>query len=355
VNPGQPETYDAVLSGQPVFITSAPLPDLDWRLSIVVPLAEVTNQAQSVTRSIREDGSATVQKTLLIMAVLFMGAGMLSIVLTLRFITHPVQDLMDGVRSVTAGDLNITVPKVADDELGELADSFNQMAKKLQRRTDQLSAASSELQIKEAQLEVAALEERQRLARELHDSVSQALYGIALGARTAQAQLDSDSKKLAEPLAYIISLADAGLAEMRALIFELRPESLRKEGLVAALEKQAEAVEARNEIRIQTELGEEPNIPLDAKQALYRIAQEALQNTVKHAHASTVEIMLKWEGEGLVLAVRDDGDGFDPGREYPGHLGLQSMRERAEKIGGKIQITSQPGSGSLVRVTLPHS
>ncbi|MEJ2449028.1 MAG: sensor histidine kinase, partial [Anaerolineales bacterium] len=143
--------------------------------------------------------------------------------------------------------------------------------------------------------------------------------------------------------------------EMRALIFELRPESLRKEGLVEALKKQAEAVEARHEIRIQTELGEEPNIPLDAKQALYRIAQEALQNTVKHAHASTVEITLKWEGEGLVLAVRDDGDGFNPGREYPGHLGLQSMRERAEKIGGKIQITSQAGRGSLVRVTLPHS
>ena len=94
--------------------------------------------------------------------------------------------MLNGVRSITSGNLDVSVPVVANDELGELATSFNQMTSELKHRTHELSQTSAELQVKEAQLKVAALEERQRLARELHDSVSQALYGIALGARTAQ-------------------------------------------------------------------------------------------------------------------------------------------------------------------------
>ena len=111
----------------------------------------------------------------------------------------------------------------------------------------------------------AALEERQRLARELHDSVSQALYGIALGARTARKLVDQNPKLLADPLDYVLSLAEAGLAEMRALIFELRPESLETEGLVAALEKQAAALRARHEIEVSTSLCEEPGPPLRSR------------------------------------------------------------------------------------------
>jgi PAS domain S-box-containing protein len=131
----------------------------------------------------------------------------------------------------------------------------------------------------------AALEERQRLARELHDSVSQALYGIALGARTARALLDRAPEQVADPLDYVLSLADAGLAEMRALIFELRPESLETEGLIAALEKQASALRARHEVEVEAVLCDEPNVSLEKKEALYRITQEALHNTVKHARA----------------------------------------------------------------------
>ncbi len=132
----------------------------------------------------------------------------------------------------------------------------------------------------------AALEERQRLARELHDSVSQALYGIALGARTSRTLLERDPQKAADPLDYVLSLSEAGLAEMRALIFELRPESLESEGLMAALEKQAAALRARHEIPVEADLCEEPEASLDEKEAVYRIAQEALHNVVKHARAA---------------------------------------------------------------------
>jgi len=131
--------------------------------------------------------------------------------------------------------------------------------------------------------EAAVLEERQRLSRELHDSVTQALYGIGVGAQTTRLMLENDPGRAAESNDYVISLARAGMAEMRALIFELRPESLEMEGLAAALRKQASALQARLEIPVTVSLCAEPQTPLIMKEALYRIAQEELHNVVKHA------------------------------------------------------------------------
>jgi len=202
--------------------------------------------------------------------------------------------------------------------------------------------------------ELATLQERQRLARELHDSVAQALYSIALGARTARTLLDRDPSKLAEPLDYVLELAQAGQAEMRALIFELRPESLEIEGLVTALKKQTEAVQARYGLKVVTELGKEPVLPFTVKEALYRIAQEALHNSVKHAHATTMELRLRTNAPGIMLEVIDNGVGFNPEQSFPGHLGVQSMRERVTHLGGALQITSAPGQGTQIRVMIPQ-
>jgi len=202
--------------------------------------------------------------------------------------------------------------------------------------------------------QAAALGERQRLARELHDSVSQALYGIALGARTARTLLDRDPGRVAEPLDYVLSLAEAGLAEMRALIFELRPESLEAEGLVAALDKQAAAIRSRHGIEVETMLCEEPDVPLELKEPLYRIAQEALHNTVKHARASRAGIRLECGSERIVIEISDDGVGFDPTGQFPGHLGLKSMRERVAALGGTIDVLSAPGDGVRVRAEVPR-
>ncbi len=164
----------------------------------------------------------------------------------------------------------------------------------------------------------ATLEERQRLARELHDSVSQALYGIALGAKTASDDLaGADPRRAAEPLNYVMSLAEAGLAEMRALIFELRPESLEKEGLVPALEKQAAALRARHGIQVETLLCDEPEAPIENKETLYRIAQEAMHNTAKHARADNVMMNLRCDSEWITLDISDDGVGFDPDGDSP--------------------------------------
>ncbi len=200
---------------------------------------------------------------------------------------------------------------------------------------------------------LAALEERQKLARELHDSVSQALYGIALGAHTARTLLDRDPRLVADPLEYILSLAKAGLAEMRALIFELRPESLETEGLVSALSKQAAALQARHDVPVETDLCDEPSLSLKIKQELYRVAQEALHNTVKHACASQVHVRLGRTAEAIILEIRDNGRGFDPLSSFPGHLGLLSMQERVKNLAGVLSIESTAGQGTTIRARVP--
>jgi signal transduction histidine kinase len=199
----------------------------------------------------------------------------------------------------------------------------------------------------------AALEERQRLARDLHDSVSQALFGIALGARTARTLLQQDPQAAIEPLDYVLSLAEAGMAEMRALIFELRPESLQTEGLIAALNKEIAALRARYGITIDATLGKEPDLPLEVKEALYRISQEALHNTVKHARATHVDLRLEQAPDRVALDIRDNGIGFDPAGHFPGHLGLRSMRERVSRLGGTLTLESAPEQGAHIRAEIP--
>ncbi len=137
---------------------------------------------------------------------------------------------------------------------------------------------------------------------------------------------------------------------MRALIFELRPESLEHEGLVVALEKQAAATRSRHMIAVNLSLSEEPECSIETKEMLYRIAQEAMHNTVKHARASTIDLRLSSDNGCLTLDIVDDGRGFDTSGAFPGHLGLVSMRERAAGAGGTVSITSAPGSGTHVHV-----
>jgi PAS domain S-box-containing protein len=231
------------------------------------------------------------------------------------------------------------------------ADAFTQHHATLaQAIANQAAIAIENARLYAQAQELAALEERQKLARELHDSVSQALYGISLGAHAARTALEREPGEVAEPLDYVLALAEAALAEMRALIFELRPESLETEGLVSALSKQAAATQARHELVVSTELCDEPDLPLHVKQELYRIAQEAMHNTVKHAHASQVILRLQQADGGMVLEVRDNGVGFDASASFPGHLGLHSMSERVANLGGTFEIVSSPGNGTRICV-----
>jgi PAS domain S-box-containing protein len=243
-----------------------------------------------------------------------------------------------GVLSMSHGDRNYFTPE---------------RVALVQAVASQAAVAIENARLYERAQEVAVLEERHRLSRELHDSVSQALYSIALGARTAAAMADQAPERVMEPIEFVLAQAERGLAEMRALIFELRPDVIEDEGLTAALRRQAEAIRVRYGLTVRSQLVDEPAIATEAKEALFRIAQEALHNIVKHAGAQSVEVRLDAAPESLILQVRDDGRGFDTSQSFPGHLGLRSMRERMVRLGGHLQLTSEADGGSIVRAVLP--
>lgn len=219
----------------------------------------------------------------------------------------------------------------------------------------QAAVAIENARLYEQAREQAADEERQHLARELHDSVSQAIYAVVLTSHAAKKRLHSDPAQSEAALDNVIELAEAALAEMRALIFELRPEALAEVGLVGALGRQLDGLELRHSLLTQRQLGEEPDLPFETKQVLLRVAQEALHNVAKHARAKLVSVRAASNGGRLTLEVADDGVGFDTSRSYPGHLGLTSMHERVHSLGGRLSVTSAPGAGTTVRVEVPLS
>jgi signal transduction histidine kinase len=202
--------------------------------------------------------------------------------------------------------------------------------------------------------ESAMLQERARIARELHDSVSQTLYAIILTAKRGMSLLEQNQTKDMQPIINdVLHLADVGQCELRALLTDIRSDRLVSAGLVAALTHLAADVQRRNELHIRLSLAHEPDLPAATKNALVLIAREALHNVVQHASADRADIALGALGADVELVIADNGRGFDPAVFRPGHLGLQSMRERAEGIGATLDVFSADGAGTQVRVRIP--
>jgi PAS domain S-box-containing protein len=200
--------------------------------------------------------------------------------------------------------------------------------------------------------ELAAGEERAHLARELHDSVTQALFSMTLLTRTIEMLLDRDSDQVREQLGALRELQREALAEMRALIFELRPGNLEQEGLYKALRTHTAALQGRIGLPIVVNAEFDERLPIAVEEVLYRIAQEALHNVVKHAGAREVRIELARDGTGVHLRVVDDGKGFDPGAVPDGHLGLAGMRARTDRIGARLDVMSRPGRGTTIEAVV---
>jgi PAS domain S-box-containing protein len=202
--------------------------------------------------------------------------------------------------------------------------------------------------------ELAAGEERAHLARELHDSVTQALFSMTLVSRSIGLLLDRDLEAARTLLAQLGGLQREALAEMRALIFELRPGNLEQDGLPRALRTHSASLQGRIGLPVTVESTLEERLPLPIEEALYRIAQEALHNVVKHARARQARVQLGPMARDVRLRVIDDGTGFDPDQVAPGHLGLTGMRARAEKIGGRFSVRGSGRAGSTVEVIVPR-
>jgi signal transduction histidine kinase len=221
----------------------------------------------------------------------------------------------------------------------------------------ELLAAHAAIAITNARLyeetrELSIHAERNRLARELHDAVSQKLFGLVLNAEAAGTLLESDPEAARAQVGKLQALAQEALEELRSLMFELRPPDLERDGLDGTLRKHVEVLRHLQDAEIALDVVDAlPADPARDREVL-RIAQEALQNALRHAEAKRIAVRLRGDDAGLVLEIEDDGAGFDP--DAPGlrsrRLGLTSMEERAERLGGWLEIRSAPGAGTTVRL-----
>jgi signal transduction histidine kinase len=201
--------------------------------------------------------------------------------------------------------------------------------------------------------ELSILSERNRLALELHDAVSQKLFSVVLTAEAAATLLERDRGATRAQIERVGELAREALDELRSLIDELRPADLERDGLAGTLRKHAEVLRPLHEAELDLELDDAASAgDAERDHELLRIAQEAIQNALRHASAGQVRIRLAERGEAIELEVTDDGIGFDPSAPQlrARRLGLTSMEERARRVGGELEIRSQPGRGTTVRV-----
>jgi signal transduction histidine kinase len=220
----------------------------------------------------------------------------------------------------------------------------------------QAAVALENARLHERARQVAALEERERLARDLHDSVTQSLYGASLYAEAAtRALADGDLEPAGTNLGEVRSTLQEALGEMRLLLFELRPPLLDELGLAGALKARLQAVEARAGLETEfTDHSAGQPLGQSTEQELFRVAQEALNNVLKHAHATRVGLCLDLSETGVVLQITDNGIGFTPELDGAGGFGITGMRERIERLHGTLRIDSSPGNGTCVQAAVPR-
>lgn len=222
---------------------------------------------------------------------------------------------------------------------------------------DQLALVTENTRLHNLAEQAAVLDERSRLARELHDSVVQLLYSANLYTSSAQRWVaQSDLEKSSDHLQTIGLLLQQALKDMRLLVYQLRSSDLAQNGLTGALQSRLDAVERRAGIQVEFQPGSLAKLPERVEEQLYRIAIEALNNSIKHAQAARLWISIEQRIGCITLKIRDDGRGFNPAAPLnPGGIGLKSMRERAESLDGQLIIESTPGCGTTVIVSIPEN
>jgi PAS domain S-box-containing protein len=212
---------------------------------------------------------------------------------------------------------------------------------------------NTQARLLEQEKTLAKAEERENLSRNLHDSVTQSLYSLNALSEATQVHMESGSYRNAEQtLKRISEITHQALKEMRLFIYELRPPELEKGGLVAALQYRLAAVEGRSGVQARILADEEFAFSAETEDGLYQIAQEALNNILKHARARSIEVKIFRREKSVVMELIDDGKGFDTAYPSPGGMGLNNMRQRACRIGGELEIISAPAQGTTVRVCI---
>jgi signal transduction histidine kinase len=216
--------------------------------------------------------------------------------------------------------------------------------------TAQAATAIQNAQHYEQSRELVAIEERQRIARDLHDAVTQSLFSANIIAQSLPRLWKRNPERVVAELDTLHELTDSALTEMRMLLMELRPEALRDVALSELLRRLALALQTRKQIPISLSVDELPDLPEEVKTAFYRIAQESLNNAAKHARPTHIDLHVRCHDSHLTLLVRDNGIGFASKSTAPMSYGLNIMHERSQEIGAQLQIESQQGNGTTVTV-----
>jgi NarL family two-component system sensor histidine kinase LiaS len=254
-----------------------------------------------------------------------------------RDLTRRLYALAGAADAWSNGDFDVLVADNSGDELGQLAQRLNRMALHLQT-------------LLQTRQELATLDERNRLARDLHDAVKQQVFATAMQVGAALALFDQNSTAAKTCLTETNRLVRQTQRELTSLIQELRPAALEDKGLTTALREYISDWSRQNNITAEVRVRGEQAMPFLLEQTLFRVTQEALANIARHSDATTVEVYLAWEGDQVTLTIADNGRGFNPATTHGKGLGLHSMRERVEAIGGHLSVTSQPEAGTQVTV-----
>ncbi|HSH03704.1 MAG TPA: sensor histidine kinase [Anaerolineae bacterium] len=258
--------------------------------------------------------------------------------LTARGLTKRIHTMATAADAWSQGDFAVVSRDDSGDELGQLSRRLNRMAEQLQN-------------LVEARQELATVEERNRLARDLHDSVKQQVFAIAMQLAAARALIDSDPAAATNHLTEAEMLTKQSQQELIGLIQELRPAALADRGLVEALKVYIADWSRRTQIEAEVSVKGQRPLLLITEQTLFRVAQEALANVARHSHARRVDLHLAFDATSVILTISDNGRGFHPTTDNFG-MGLDSMRERITNLGGTFEIDSKPDAGTVVTAVI---
>jgi NarL family two-component system sensor histidine kinase LiaS len=276
-----------------------------------------------------------------VMLLVTIGAGVIGTLfgaLNARNLTRRLVAIAQATKAWGMGDFSTRIKKTASDEISQLANELNHMADDLQT-------------LVQTREDLAAAEERNRLSRDLHDSVKQQVFAIRMNLGVVKTLWNRQPAEALDHLEKAVELVGQAQHELSALIRTLRPAQLEELGLAAALREIAEGWQGQSGMTIRCQVEEMLSLAKETESALYRIAQEALANAARHSRANLVELTLTANAGTVCLQIRDDGQGFNPMAATQG-LGLHSMRERAQALGGSFHIESGP-KGTLLEVILP--
>ncbi|WP_248929240.1 sensor histidine kinase [Paenibacillus hamazuiensis] len=289
--------------------------------------------------------------------VLIVGLGLVPGYIFGSRLKRRVQQLAESVYLFERGDFTYRVPDSlvsGRDEMGVMGGRLNRMAERIEQQVASLQKLAAEKTELAGQLQQSAvLEERQRIARDLHDAVSQQLFAISMMTSAIRESEDLNTDKVRKRIEMVQSSAGEAQKEMRALLMQLRPAALDGKNLKDGIEELLRQLANKHDIAVHGELEDIPEISKGISDNLFRMLQESLSNVIRHSGASAVTVRLRQVGRHIHMTVADNGVGFDTEEAGAASYGMKTLQERADEIGGTVSVASSPGKGTQIHVKVP--